>query len=79
VDLASAPFYTSGTFWAAAAVAVAVLIGVATMWVTWISPYPKRRLLYSMPVVTSMLNRQSDLTDELKVIYGTKKLDCPTL
>jgi hypothetical protein len=77
VNLASAPFYTSGTFWAVAAVAVAILIGVATMWVTWISPFPKRRLLYSMPAATSMLNRQSELTDELKVIYGAKQLESP--
>lgn len=77
MNLASAPFYTSGTFWAAVAVPVAILIGVATVWVTWLSPYPKRRLLYSMPVTTSMLNRQSDVSDELRVIYGTKQLDCP--
>ena len=56
---------------------MAVIIGIATMWVTWLSPFPKRRLLYSMPIATSMLNMQSELTEELKVIYGAKQLESP--
>ena len=52
MDLASGPFYTSPIFWAVIGVAAALLVGVATMWVTWLSPYPKRRLYCWMPAAT---------------------------
>jgi hypothetical protein len=63
-------------FWPAAGIIVGLLAIVATVWVTLRAANPKRRLLYSMPVCTSMLNRQSELP-ELKVIYGAKQLESP--
>lgn len=75
--LASSPFYTSGTFWAGAGTVAGLLGTIAVVWVTVRVANPKRRLFYSMPVVTSLLNRRPDLSHELKVVYGDKKLDCP--
>jgi hypothetical protein len=67
VGHASAPFYTSGTFWAIAGVAAVIVVGVATVWVTLRVSNPKRRLLYSMPVATPLLNRRPGLPADIEV------------
>ena len=75
--LAGSPFYTSGTFWAGAGTVAGLLGTIAVVWVTVRVANPRGRLFYSMPVATSLLNRRPDLSHELKVVYGDKKLDCP--
>ncbi|MFF3326421.1 hypothetical protein [Streptomyces sp. NPDC002889] len=45
---AAAPFYESGTFWAAAAVFATLGVGVGAMWATLRANNPKRRLAYWM-------------------------------
>jgi hypothetical protein len=67
---ASGQWYTSGTFWAAIG-AVAVLVStVALAWVTLRAANPKRRLLYSMPIITPLLNARPDLPADLEVRRG---------
>ncbi|MEU9917822.1 hypothetical protein [Streptomyces sp. NPDC051001] len=44
--IAADPFWASGTFWAAAAVVVAVLVGIGAMWATLRAAHPKRRIAY---------------------------------
>jgi len=48
-------WYASGIFWAAVGVVVAVLVGVATVLVAYIVGFPRRRLLFGMPVAAAML------------------------
>lgn len=48
-------WYTSGTLWAAGAVVVALLVGILTVVVTYMVGFPKRRLLYGVPVATPLL------------------------
>jgi len=78
VNLAGGHFYTSGAFWS---VAVPVLVGVlaiaATIWVTLRAANPKRRLYYSLPTDTPLIRTRKDLSEELKVIYGTRELESP--
>lgn len=49
-------WYASEIFWTAATGIVAALIGAAAVWVTVRVANPRRRLLYSMPTVTPLLN-----------------------
>jgi len=67
MDLAGSPLYTSGTFWAIVGVAAVLLIGIATIWVTLRVANPKRRLYYSMPVSTPLINRRPDLPPDIEV------------
>jgi hypothetical protein len=77
VNLARAPFYNSGTFWAAVAIPVAILIGVASVWVTLRVANPKRRLYYWLVSDTPLITGRQDLSEELKVIYGHQELKSP--
>jgi hypothetical protein len=52
--LASGAFYTSGTFWGVAGVAVAVLAILVSV-VLWRLGGPRRVLTYSVPVATPLL------------------------
>jgi hypothetical protein len=79
VDLASEPLYASGTFWAIAGVAAVLLSTVAIMWITMRAATPKRRLLYSMPVVESLLNEQSDMPQDIEVSRAGKSLSSPKI
>jgi hypothetical protein len=68
VRLVAESFYVTGGFWVAAAgVAVALALGVFTLWLTWRASNPKRRLLYGMPVVTPLLNGGANVPHGLEV------------
>ncbi|MBB5871876.1 hypothetical protein F4553_005255 [Allocatelliglobosispora scoriae] len=54
--LTAAPWYTSGTFWSAIGIPVAIIIAIVTIWATFRITHPKRQLFYSMPVATPLLN-----------------------
>ena len=77
MDIASSPFYESGTFWAGAGTIVGLVSLVAIVWVTWRVANPKRRLWYSMPTVTPLVRRRKGLTRELKITYGDDQLESP--
>lgn len=68
MDLAGSHFFTSATFWGPAIGAiVGVLTTAVVVWVTLRAANPKRRLLYSMPVVTPLLNTRPDLPQDIEV------------
>lgn len=68
--IASGHWYTSGTFWAAAAVIVTVIFGVATI-VLWKLGPPRRVVVYSVED-TSLLARSlpRQAGPKLMVNYG---------
>jgi hypothetical protein len=70
-------FYTSGTFWAGAGVAVAIVFGIAGVWAVLYSGNPKRRLLYSMPVVTPLLNDRPRMPRDVEVRHAGQLLQSP--
>jgi hypothetical protein len=60
-------WYASGTFWAATGVGVTLLVGVAAALVTYVVGFPKRRLLYGMPVMTRVLSTEADVQGDLEL------------
>lgn len=78
-DAAGEQWYASGTFWTAIGAVAVLLSTVAIVWVTLRVANPKRRLLYSMPVITPLLNTRSDLPQDLEVRRGGVILRHPHL
>lgn len=74
---AGSQFYTSGTFWAGAGVAAVLLSTVAIVWVTLRVGSSKRRLLYSMPVVTPLLNERPGMPRDVEVRRAGQLLTFP--
>ncbi|MER5501349.1 hypothetical protein ABT096_29670 [Streptomyces sp. NPDC002561] len=52
-------WYTNGTFWAAMAVLVALVVGAATVWATLKANNPKLRLGYGLEFTTELLGHGS--------------------
>jgi hypothetical protein len=81
VDVASGEFYSSALFWSIAAVVAGVLgtavIVMATFWVA----STKRRLLYSMPVVTPLINGEGEpgVLEDLEVRRRGQLLASPSV
>ena len=82
--LASGPIYTSSFFWLVAAPVVGVATILATVWVTvglWHSGPPRRLLIYSMPIATSLLTvdtRNLGLSSsDLRITYQEHALTNP--
>lgn len=57
--LASGPFYAAETFWTAAGVAVAVVVGCGAIWAALRAAHPRRRLNYSVSH-TPLVHRRVD-------------------
>jgi hypothetical protein len=76
--LASAPLYTSGTFWAVAGVIVGIA-SVAAILATWQKGAPRRLLLYSLPVATSLLSQHlgGRADSDLRLTYRGRELINP--
>lgn len=74
--LIAGEWYESETFWTAAGVVVAVLVGVATLTVTYRVAYPRRRLVYALKV-TPLLNTSSRYG--LEISYRDKVIREPHL
>lgn len=70
-------WYTSETFWAAAGVFVAVVVAPVTVWVTVRVAHPKRRLWYSMPVITPLITSDTPVSSDLEVRLNGVALDEP--
>lgn len=71
-------WYSSGTFWAIAAVAVALLVGIVGSWVVWRAANPRRRLVYAMPSVSRLVNK-SRIVGSLEVRRNGTVLSDPYL
>ncbi len=70
-------WYTSGTFWAAAAVVVAVLAAVAGVWVTLLVGFPRRRLYYGLRATAPLLTAPTGMEGALQLLYRGKPLADP--
>jgi hypothetical protein len=70
-------WYASGTFWTAAGVVVAVLVGVAGALVAYTVGFPRRRLLYGMPVAAAMLTAPSGVRGDLELHHRDTVLTAP--
>jgi hypothetical protein len=69
-------WYASATFYAATGVAVTLVIGVATVLVAYVVGFPKRRLLYAMPVLAPLLSAPADVQGDLELRrHGTVLTD----
>ena len=71
--------WDSAAFWPAAGIVVGLLAIAATVWVTLRAANPKRRLYYAWLTDTPLITRQHDLSEELKVTYGTRQLVKPRI
>jgi hypothetical protein len=67
VDIADGPLYASATFWTIVSVAVAIVVGIAGVWAALRAGNLGRRLFYSMPVITPLLNQRSRLPQNIEV------------
>jgi hypothetical protein len=76
--LASAPFYVSATFWAAAAVFAAIFIGIGAMWATLRASNPKRRIDYWFQD-TPLLQGHQSLDGSLEIRRNGTVLGDPRL
>ena len=75
MTVAAESFYVSGGFWVAVA---GVVVAVVAVVVTWRVAYPKRRLVYGMPVVTRLLNvATGGVRPVLEVRHGDRVLSDP--
>jgi len=80
VDIAgSHHIWDSTAFWPVAGIVVGLLAIAATVWVTLRAANPKRRLYYAWLSDTPLITRQHDLSEELKVTYGTRQLVKPRI
>jgi hypothetical protein len=78
VDIAgSHHIWDSAAFWPAFGIIVAVLGIAATVWVTLRAANPKRRLYYLLLSDTPLITGRQDLSEELKVTYGSQELKSP--
>jgi hypothetical protein len=71
-------WWTSGTFWAAAGVFVALAVGIAAAAVAWVVGVPpKRRMMYGMPLAAPMLVAPQGVRGELELRHRGVPLDAP--
>lgn len=79
MELSAGPFYTSSMFWTVAGPIIGIISIVATVWVTIRVAFPKRQLLYSIPIVTPMLNAAADMPTDIEVRRGDQVFKSPRL
>jgi hypothetical protein len=79
VIAAEGHFYTNGTFWAGAGTVAGVVGTMAVIWVTLRVGSSKRRLLYSMPVVTPLLNERPGMPRDVEVRRAGQLLTYPQI
>lgn len=70
-------WYASATFWAAAGVIVTVLTGSALAVISYVAAFPRRRLLYSMPLVSPMTAKSGGSQGDIELLQGGTKLAEP--
>jgi hypothetical protein len=71
-------WYTSEALWTAAAVIVTAVVGTVAMWIAYIVGFPRRRLLYWMPLMAPLVNAPGGTwTGDLEVRHRGKSLDEP--
>jgi hypothetical protein len=71
------PWYMSGTLWAIAAVLVGVVVGIITVWATFRSASPRRRLYVGLSSITPLLDRTGKELEGLEVRHKGSPLRDP--
>lgn len=61
----------------AVGVLATILVGLVTVWVTYAVGFPRRRLLYGLPVVTPVLSVARSGGDDLQITFKDTPLDKP--
>lgn len=72
-------WYSSGTFWSAAAVVVTLLVGVATVAVTYLTRFARQRLEYGLRTVAPLLTAPDGVRDDLELRHRGVRLEQPHL
>jgi hypothetical protein len=70
-------WYVSGTFWTAAGVISAIVIGIVTVIVTWWVGFPTRRLLYRVSSVTPLLSAPDGMRGDLELRHRGRLISDP--
>ncbi len=70
-------WYTSGTFWAAAAVVVGIIVGGLTLLVTYLVGTTGRKLIYGMPTATPLPAVPPGVSSDIEVRHGERVLVNP--
>jgi hypothetical protein len=72
--MVAAPFYTSEIFWMAAAVVVALVVGVGTVWIGWRGSNPKRGLRFGAEAIP-LLEPMEGARTAIEVRYSGRAVD----
>jgi hypothetical protein len=72
-------WYNSGTFWSAAAVVVALLVGIATVAVTYLTRFTRQQLAYGLRTVVPLLTAPEGVRDDLELRHRGISLEHPHL
>jgi hypothetical protein len=75
----AARWYDSGIFWAGATVLVTLIVGIATIVVTFVVGFPKRRLLYGLWTTTPVGASGKSGTEDLQVSHRGVPLKAPQI
>ncbi|MCX5121204.1 hypothetical protein OG992_28905 [Micromonospora sp. NBC_00362] len=78
-DSTVAPWYGSGTFWAIAAVVVAVVAIAVGAWAAFRSANPRRVLYITMPSAVSLLRSEPEISEGIEVLHKGRPLSQPYL
>lgn len=77
--VAAAGWYASGMFWSAAAVVVAVIVGIVTAVSSQVTAFPKRQLFYSMPMVAPLSGHSGAFSHDIELSQDGAMLKNPHL
>jgi hypothetical protein len=69
--------YTSGTFWSAMSVLVALIVGAATVAVTYLTRFARPRLIYGVGTKTPLLTAPDGVRDDLELRHRGRLLKTP--
>ncbi|MEV5574414.1 hypothetical protein AB0L06_30640 [Spirillospora sp. NPDC052269] len=72
-------WYSSGTFWTAAGVFVALAIGVGTIVVTFLTRFARQRLEYRLRTAAPLLTAPDGVRDDLELRHRGVRLERPYL
>jgi hypothetical protein len=72
-------WYETGNLLAIAGIAVSVIFGVLALWVTYRVAFPRNRILYGIPSVTSLVDTSAIAGGTLEILYQGQTLSDPKL
>ncbi|MEU8304969.1 hypothetical protein AB0C84_15550 [Actinomadura sp. NPDC048955] len=70
-------WYSSGTFWTGAGAATTLVVGIATVAVTYLTRFARQRLIYGLRTVAPLLTAPAGVRDELELRHRGVKMEHP--